>query len=58
MAVTVLVSPGLIVLGLVEQLTVGGSNSFTVKLAEHSADWPGFRPSFLGLPSFTVPFTV
>ena len=46
------------VLGLAEQLIVGGSNSFTVKLVEQSAVWPGFRPSLPVLPSFTSPFTV
>ena len=56
--VMVLVSPGLMVLGLAEQLMVGGSKAFTVKLAEQSADWPGFRPSLPALPSFTSPFTV
>ena len=47
-------SPGLIVVGLTEQLIVGGSNAFTVKLAEQSAVWPGFRPSLPDLPSLTV----
>jgi hypothetical protein len=56
--VTVAVSPGLIVLGLTEQLIVGGSNSFTVKLAEQLADSQGFNPSLPVLPSFTLPCTV
>jgi hypothetical protein len=58
MAVMVLVSPGLMVLGLAEQLTVGGSKDLTVKLAELSAISQGFRPSFPGFPSFTPQFTV
>jgi DNA primase len=37
---------------------VGGSNAFTVKLVEASADSPSFRPSLPGLPSFTPHFTV
>ena len=40
------------VLGLAEQLIVGGSNARTEKLAEQSADWPALEPSL------TVPFTV
>jgi hypothetical protein len=51
----VLESPGLMVLGLAEQLIVGGSYSFTVKLAEQVAVCPGFNPSLPGLPSLTVP---
>ena len=54
----VLVSPGLIVVGLAEQLTVGGSNCFTVKEAVQLAVSQGFKPSLPDLPSFTVPFTV
>ncbi len=41
----VLVSPVLMVPGLAEQATVGGSNGLTVKLAEASADSQGLRPS-------------
>jgi len=52
------VPPGFRLLGLAEQLTVGGSYARTAKLAEHSALSPGFRPSLPGLPSFTAPFTV
>ena len=57
-AVMVLVSPGLMVLGLAEQLIVGGSYALTVKLAEQDADSPGLRPYLPALPSFTEPFTV
>src|SRR3954452_8046134 len=52
-------SPGLMVVGLTEQLIVGGSNSFTVKVA---VDWvavcQGFRPSLPGLPSLASHLTV
>jgi hypothetical protein len=48
----VLVSPGLMVVGLAEQLTVGGSNCLRVMVAEQSADWPGLGPSL------TLPLTV
>src|SRR4051794_22844816 len=52
-------SPGLMVVGLTEQLMVGGSNSFTVKVA---VDWvascQGFRPSLPGLPSLASHLTV
>ena len=44
-AVMVAESPGFTVEGLAEQLTVGGSNGFTVNAAEQSAIWPGLGPS-------------
>jgi hypothetical protein len=46
------------VVGFAEQLTVGGSKSFTVKVVEASATCQGFRPSLPGLPSYTPHFTV
>ena len=58
MAVTVAVSPGFSVPGLTEQLTVGGSKAFTVKLAVASATSQGLRPSLPGLPCLTPHFTV
>ena len=55
----VALSPGLMVVGLTEQLMVGGSNSFTVKLAVASvATCQGFRPSLPGLPSLASHLTV
>jgi hypothetical protein len=58
MALTVAVSPGLIVEGLAEQLTVGGSKAFTVKLAELSAACHGFRSSPPGSPTLMPHWTV
>jgi hypothetical protein len=57
-AETVLVSPGLISLGLAEQPIVGGSNVLTLNVAVAVADSHGFKPSLPGLPSFTLQFTV
>src|SRR5579863_9459579 len=52
-------SPGLMVVGLTEQEIVGGSNSFTVKLAVDSvAVSHGFRPSLPVLPSLALHLTV
>ena len=51
-------SPGATVEGLAEQLIVGGSNSFTVKVVELFATCQGFSPSLPGFPSFTPQFTV
>ena len=45
-ALMVALSPGFSVVGLAEQLIVGGSNSFTVKLAVvGAATCHGFMPS-------------
>jgi hypothetical protein len=55
--VIALISPGFSVDGLARQLTVGGSNSFTLKPVEHSAFSPGFNPSLPFLPSFTSAYT-
>src|SRR6516165_3261897 len=58
-AVMVELSPGLMVDGLAEQLTVGGSNGFTVKFAlVGAASCQGFRPSLPGLPSLALQLTV
>ena len=54
----VAVSPTTVVLGLAEQLIVGGSNAFTVIPAVQVAVSHGFIPSLPVLPSFTVPVTV
>jgi hypothetical protein len=56
-AVIALLSPVLIVLGLAEQLIVGGSNAFTVKFAVAVAVSHGCMPSLPGLPSLTPQFT-
>ena len=45
MAVTALVSPVLMVVGLARQLTVGASYALTVKVVEQAADWPALTPS-------------
>jgi hypothetical protein len=39
--------------GATEQVIVGGSNCFTVKVADASAVCQGFRPSLPALPSLT-----
>src|SRR6185437_1129383 len=58
-AVMVALSPGLMVVGLTEQLTVGGSNSLTVKLAVVAcASCQGFMPSCPVLPSLALQVTV
>ncbi|MFZ1083612.1 MAG: hypothetical protein WAN35_01460 [Terracidiphilus sp.] len=58
LAVTVLVFPSFISLGLAEHLIGGGSNALTVKNAVAAADSHGFKPSLTGLPSFTPQFNV
>ena len=57
-AVMVDESPGLMVSGLAEQPTVGGSYAFTVNTALQLAASQGFSPSLPFLPSFTWPCTV
>ena len=55
----VALSPGLMVVGLTEQEIVGGSNSFTVKVAvDCVATCQGLAPSLPGLPSLASHLTV
>ena len=55
----VALSPGLMVVGLTEQLIVGGSYSFTVKpVVDSVAFCHGFSPSLPGLPSLASHLTV